>query len=172
MKIVGEDGSSVANGEYGEIIIHGPNVMPGYLDNEAATADSIRDGWLYTGDIGYVDDDGYFFIVDRTKDMIIRGGENIYPREIEEVIYQHEGVQEVAVIGLPHEIRGEEVLAVVAPVDGYELDTEQLAAFVAQRLAKYKLPAKIELRDELPKTPTGKISKGPLRDEFGSVFST
>ena len=172
MKIVGEDGSSVANGEYGEIIIHGPNVMPGYLDNEAATADSIRQGWLYTGDIGYVDDDGYFFIVDRTKDMIIRGGENIYPREIEEVIYQHEGVQEVAVIGLPHEIRGEEVLAVVAPVEGYELDIEQLATFVAQRLAKYKLPAKIELRDELPKTPTGKISKGPLRDEFGSVFST
>jgi len=172
MKIIGEDGSQVANGEYGEIVIHGPNVMPGYLYNEAATADSIRDGWLHTGDIGYVDDDGYFFIVDRTKDMIIRGGENIYPREIEEVIYEHEGVLEVAVIGLPHEVRGEEVLAVVAPVDGYELDTEQLAAFVAQRLAKYKLPARIELRDELPKTPTGKISKGPLREEFGSVFGS
>ena len=172
MQIVGEDGSPVANGDYGEIIIHGPNVMPGYLDNAAATAESIRDGWLHTGDIGYVDDDGYFFIVDRTKDMIIRGGENIYPREIEEVIYQHEGVLEVAVIGLPHEVRGEEVLAVVAPVGGYELDTEQLSAFVAQRLAKYKLPARIELRDELPKTPTGKISKGPLRDEFGSVFDT
>jgi long-chain acyl-CoA synthetase len=172
MKIVGEDGSQIANGEYGEIIIHGPNVMPGYLDNEAATADAIRNGWLHTGDIGYVDDDGYFFIVDRTKDMIIRGGENIYPREIEEVIYQHEGVQEVAVIGLPHEIRGEEVLAVVAPVADFELDTGQLSEFVAQRLAKYKLPAKIELRDELPKTPTGKISKGPLREEFGSVFDT
>jgi long-chain acyl-CoA synthetase len=172
MQIVGEDGAQVATGDYGEIIIHGPNVMPGYFDNEAATAESIRDGWLYTGDIGYVDDDGYFFIVDRTKDMIIRGGENIYPREIEEVIYQHEGVLEVAVIGLPHEIRGEEVLAVVAPVDGYELDTVQLSAFVSERLAKYKLPAKIELRDELPKTPTGKISKGPLRDEFGSVFGS
>jgi long-chain acyl-CoA synthetase len=172
MKIVGEDGAQVANGDYGEIIIHGPNVMPGYFDNAAATAESIRDGWLHTGDIGYVDDDGYFFIVDRTKDMIIRGGENIYPREIEEVIYQHEGVLEVAVIGLPHEIRGEEVLAVVAPVDGYQLDTEQLSAFVAQRLARYKLPARIELRDELPKTPTGKISKGPLRDEFGSVFDS
>jgi long-chain acyl-CoA synthetase len=172
MKIVADDGSQVASGEYGEIIIHGPNVMSGYLDNEAATADSIRDGWLHTGDIGYVDDDGYFFIVDRTKDMIIRGGENIYPREIEEVIYQHEGVQEVAVIGLPHEVRGEEVLAVVAPVEGYELDPEQLSAFIAQRLAKYKRPAKIELRAELPKTPTGKISKGPLREEFGSVFDT
>jgi len=172
MQIVGEDGAQVANGDYGEIIIRGPNVMPGYFDNESATAESIRDGWLYTGDIGYVDDDGYFFIVDRTKDMIIRGGENIYPREIEEVIYQHEGVLEVAVIGLPHEIRGEEVLAVVAPVDGYELDTAQLSAFVAERLAKYKLPARIELRDELPKTPTGKISKGPLRDEFGSVFGS
>ena len=172
MKIVGEDGSPVANNEYGEIIIHGPNVMPGYLYNEAATADSIRDGWLHTGDIGYVDDDGYYFIVDRTKDMIIRGGENIYPREIEEVIYQHEGVLEVAVIGLPHEIRGEEVLAVVAPIEGYELDAEQLSAFIAQRLAQYKRPAKIELRGELPKTPTGKISKGPLREEFGSVFGT
>jgi long-chain acyl-CoA synthetase len=170
MQIVGEDGSPVASGEYGEIIIRGPNVMPGYLDNAAATAESIRDGWLHTGDIGYVDDDGYFFIVDRTKDMIIRGGENIYPREIEEVIHQHEGVLEVAVIGLPHEVRGEEVLAVVTPIEGYELDTEQLSAFVAQRLAKYKLPAKIELRDELPKTSTGKISKGPLREEFGSVF--
>ncbi len=172
MRIIGDDGAPVASGDYGEIIIQGPNVMPGYLDNEAATADSIRDGWLHTGDIGYVDDDGYFFIVDRTKDMIIRGGENIYPREIEEVIYQHEGVLEVAVIGLPHEIRGEEVLAVVAPVGGYELDPEQLSAFVAERLARYKLPARIELRDELPKTPTGKIAKGPLRDEFGSVFDT
>jgi long-chain acyl-CoA synthetase len=170
MKIVSDDGAPVVNGEYGEIIIRGSNVMPGYLDNEAATAESIRDGWLHTGDIGYVDDDGYFFIVDRTKDMIIRGGENIYPREIEEVIYQHEGVHEVAVIGLPHAVRGEEVLAVVAPVSGYELDTEELAAFVAQRLAKYKLPARIELRDELPKTTTGKISKEPLRNEFGSVF--
>ena len=96
-------------------MIKGPNVMAGYLHNPEATAETIRDGWLHTGDVGYVDADGYFFIVDRAKDMIIRGGENIYPREIEEVLYTHAGVLECAVIGVPDEVRGEEVLAVVAP---------------------------------------------------------
>jgi long-chain acyl-CoA synthetase len=171
MRIINEDGSVAAPGEYGEIAIKGPNVMAGYLNNPEATADSIRDGWLHSGDIGYMDADGYFYIVDRTKDMIIRSGENIYPREIEEVIYEHEAVLEVAVIGVPHEVRGEEVLAVVAAKPGVELDVEELAAFAAERLAKYKLPRSFELRDELPKTPTGKISKGPLRDEFGSWAS-
>jgi acyl-CoA synthetase (AMP-forming)/AMP-acid ligase II len=171
MRILNEDGSVAALGEYGEIAIKGPNVMAGYLNNPEATADSIRDGWLHSGDIGYMDADGYFYIVDRTKDMIIRSGENIYPREIEEVIYEHEAVLEVAVIGVPHEVRGEEVLAVVAAKPGVELDVEELAAFAAERLAKYKLPRSFELRDELPKTPTGKISKGPLRDEFGSWAS-
>ena len=98
-------------GERGEIVIKGPNVMMGYLKNEESTSESLRDGWLYTGDVGVEDEDGYFFIVDRTKDMIIRGGENIYPREIEEVLYQHEGVLEAAVIGVPDDHRGEEVLA-------------------------------------------------------------
>jgi fatty-acyl-CoA synthase len=100
--------------------------------------------------------------------MIIRGGENIYPREIEEAIYEHAAVLECAVIGVPDEIRGEEVLAVVVAKEGSSIDADELAAFVAARLAKYKLPRQIVLRDELPKTPTGKISKGPLRDEFGS----
>jgi acyl-CoA synthetase (AMP-forming)/AMP-acid ligase II len=100
--------------------------------------------------------------------MIIRGGENIYPREIEEVIYEYEGILECAVIGVPDPVRGEEVLAIVAPKPGVQLDPEGLATFAAERIAKYKLPRKFEIRDELPKTPTGKISKGPLRDEFGN----
>jgi acyl-CoA synthetase (AMP-forming)/AMP-acid ligase II len=168
MRIVAPDGELLPPGEYGEIAIKGPNVMPGYLKNPEATNESIRDGWLYTGDIGYADEDGYFFIVDRSKDMIIRGGENIYPREIEEVIYEHQAVLECAVIGVPDEVRGEEVLAVVAPKPGAELDLDELAAFAAERLARYKLPRQFELRAELPKTPTGKISKGPLREEFGN----
>jgi len=167
MKIVDPDGSPVDVGEVGEIVVKGPNVMAGYLHNEEATAKTIRDGWLHTGDVGYVDSDGYFFIVDRAKDMIIRGGENIYPREIEEVLYGHGGVFECAVIGVPHEVRGEEVLAVVAPKPGAQLDGEELREYAAERLAAFKVPARFEIRPELPKTPTGKISKPPLREEFG-----
>jgi len=172
MKIAGKDGEAVAPGDYGEIVVRGPNVMIGYFKNAEATAESIRDGWLHTGDVGYVDEDGYFFIADRSKDMIIRGGENIYPREIEEVIYTFDGVLECAVIGIPHEVRGEEVLAIVVPKPGVTLDLDALAEHAAARLARYKLPKRFELRDDLPKTATGKISKGPLREQFGSWTST
>jgi long-chain acyl-CoA synthetase len=168
IRIVAPDGALLPAGEYGEIAIRGPNVMPGYLKNPEATAESIRDGWLYTGDVGYADEDGYLYIVDRSKDMIIRGGENIYPREVEEVIYEHGGVLECAVIGVPDDVRGEEVLAVVVAKPGVELDVGELAEFAGARLARYKLPRSFEMRPELPKTPTGKISKGPLRDEFGN----
>jgi long-chain acyl-CoA synthetase len=167
MKIVASDGTPAASGEYGEILLKGPNVMPGYLHNPEATAESIQDGWLHTGDIGYIDDDGYFFIVDRSKDMIIRGGENIYPREIEEVLYGHEAILEVAVIGVPHDVRGEEVLAIVSLKQGFQLDAEELRAWSAERLAAFKVPKHFEIRPELPKTATGKISKAPLREEFG-----
>ena len=168
MKIVAPDGSPVDDGELGEIVVKGPNVMAGYLRNEEATSDTIRDGWLHTGDVGYVDSEGYFFIVDRAKDMIIRGGENIYPREIEEVLYTHAGILECAVIGVPDEVRGEEVLAVVAPKPGAELDGDQLTVYAAERLAAFKVPWRFEIRAELPKTPTGKINKPPLREEFGN----
>jgi long-chain acyl-CoA synthetase len=172
MKLVGADGGEARAGDYGEIVIKGPNVMAGYLKNPEATAAAIRDGWLHTGDIGYVDEDGYFYIVDRSKDMIIRAGENIYPREIEEVLYEHAAVLECAVIGVPDQVRGEEVLAIVVTRAGTELDLDELAVFAAERLAKYKLPRRYELREELAKTPTGKISKGPLREEFGNWAGT
>ena len=167
MKIAAPDGSPVEDGELGEIVVKGPNVMAGYLHNPDATAKTIQEGWLHTGDVGYMDPDGYFFIVDRAKDMIIRGGENIYPREIEEVLYTHPGVLECAVIGVPHEVRGEEVLAVLAPKPGAELDEEELKAWAGERLAAFKVPRRFEIRAELPKTTTGKISKPPLREEFG-----
>ncbi len=167
MKVVAPRGDEVADGELGEIVVKGPNVMAGYLHNEEATAATLSDGWLHTGDVGYVDPDGYFFIVDRAKDMIIRGGENIYPREIEEVLYTHPAVLECAVIGVPDEVRGEEVLAVVAPKPGAELDGDELKAWAGERLAAFKVPRRFEIRPELPKTPTGKISKPPLREEFG-----
>jgi acyl-CoA synthetase (AMP-forming)/AMP-acid ligase II len=122
---------------------------------------------MHTGDLAVIDDEGYVNIVGRIKDMIIRGGENIYPREIEEVLYEHPAVLEAAVIGVPEPVRGEEVLAVVSPKPDAQIDVEELTAFARERLAKYKLPARIVVRDELPKTPTGKISKGPLREEFG-----
>jgi acyl-CoA synthetase (AMP-forming)/AMP-acid ligase II len=122
---------------------------------------------LDTGDIGYVDSDGYFFIVDRSKNMIIRGGENIYPREIEEMLYSHPGILECAVIGVPDEVRGEEVLAVVAPRPGAELDGDGLRRWAAERLAAFKVPSRFEIRPELPKNATGKISKPPLREQFG-----
>jgi acyl-CoA synthetase (AMP-forming)/AMP-acid ligase II len=167
MEIRREDGTRAPQGERGEIVLKGPNIMLGYLHNDQATAESIRDGWLHTGDVGVEDEDGYFFIVDRTKDMIIRGGENIYPREIEEVLYEHPGVLEVAVIGIPDTHRGEEVLAVVAPKADSRLDADEVRAFAAERLARFKVPKRVEVATELPKTPTGKISKGPLREEYG-----
>jgi long-chain acyl-CoA synthetase len=137
------------------------------LHNPDATSETIRDGWLYTGDIGYMDSDGYFFIVDRSKDMIIRGGENIYPREIEEVLYSHPDILECAVIGVPDEVRGEEVLAAVAPKPGAELDGDELRRWTAERLAAFKVPSRFEIHRELPKTATGKISKPPLREQYG-----
>ena len=124
----------------------------GLLQPPDANAETLRDGWLHTGDVGYRDDDGYFFLVDRKKDMIIRGGENIYPREIEDVLLEHAGVKEAAVIGRPDEVRGEEVHALVTPKPNARLDLDELAAYTAERIARYKLPRRFELREDLPKT--------------------
>ncbi len=143
----------------GEIAIKGHNVMKGYWRNPAATAEVMRDGWFHTGDMARVDEDGYFFIVDRKKDLIIRGGYNVYPREVEEVLYEHPAVREVAVVGVPHDELGEEVGAAVALKEGHEVSAQELQAFVKEQVAAYKYPRTIWFVDELPKGPTGKILK-------------
>ena len=159
MKVVGDDGEEVAEGEVGEIVVRGHNVMKGYWKRDDATAEAIRDGWFHTGDMAKVDEDGYFFIVDRKKDMIIRGGYNVYPREIEEVLYEHPAVREAAVVGIPHDDLGEEVGAAVALKDGAEATAEELRDFVKSNVAAYKYPRHVWFVDELPKGPTGKILK-------------
>jgi long-chain acyl-CoA synthetase len=160
MKVVDERGNEVAQGEPGEIVIRGHNVMKGYWNRPEATADAISDdGWFKTGDIATVDEDGYFFIVDRKKDMIIRGGYNVYPREIEEVIYEHPAVREAAVIGIPHDELGEEVGAAVALKDGSDCAEDEIRAHCKEQVAAYKYPRRIWFVDELPKGPTGKILK-------------
>jgi long-chain acyl-CoA synthetase len=159
MKVVDDDRNEVGLGEIGEILIKGHNVMKGYWKSPKATAESIKDGWFATGDMAKVDDDGYFYIVDRKKDLIIRGGYNVYPRDIEEVLYEHPAVCEAAVIGIPHDDLGEEVGAAVALKDGESVDEETLKAFVKEQVAAYKYPRRIWFVDELPKGPTGKILK-------------
>jgi long-chain acyl-CoA synthetase len=146
----------------GEICIKGHNVMRGYYKRPEATAEAIVDGWFFTGDIGVRDADGYYAIVDRKKDMIIRGGFNVYPREIEEVLYAHPAISEAAVIGIPHESHGEEVKAIVALKDGAAATAEEITAYCREHLAAYKYPRVIEFRDVLPKGPTGKILKKEL----------
>ena len=159
MKVVDKDGDEVAQGEPGEIVMRGPFVMKGYWDNDEATAEVMQDGWFHTGDIATVDDEGYFFIVDRKKDLIIRGGYNVYPREIEEALYEHPAVREAAVIGVAHEALGEEVAAAVALKEGEQATPEELRDFMKGRVAAYKYPRTVWLVDELPKGPTGKILK-------------
>jgi long-chain acyl-CoA synthetase len=160
MKVVDGDGNEVPQGEVGEILIRGPVVMKSYWNREDATADTLdEDGWLHSGDMATVDEDGYFFIVDRKKDMIIRGGFNVYPRELEEVLYEHPAVAEAAVVGIPHDSLGEEVGAAVSLKAGQDVSTDELRDFMKERVAAYKYPRVIWIADELPKGPTGKILK-------------
>jgi long-chain acyl-CoA synthetase len=160
MKVVDDEGNDLPVGEVGEIVIRGHNVMKGYWNRPDATSEAIdSDGWFRTGDMAKVDGDGYFFIVDRKKDLIIRGGYNVYPREIEEVLYEHPAVREAAVLAVPHDELGEEVGAAVALKDGEEVSPEDLQAYVKDQVAAYKYPRKVWLVDELPKGPTGKILK-------------
>jgi long-chain acyl-CoA synthetase len=151
-------------GETGELIVRGPQVMRGYWNMPEETAMALRDGWLYTGDIGRMDEDGYFYIVDRKKDMIISGGLNIYPREIEEVLYEHPKVLEAAVIGVPDPHWGETPKAFVVLRPGETATAEEIIEFCRQRLARYKVPKHVEFRDALPKTPVGKILRRALRE--------
>ncbi|MDH3212408.1 MAG: long-chain fatty acid--CoA ligase [Myxococcales bacterium] len=163
MAILDELDRSVPDGEPGEICIRGHNVMKGYLGRPDATKEALRGGWFHSGDIGVRDPEGSFTIVDRKKDMIIRGGFNIYPREVEEVLFSHPAILEAAVIGVPHEKHGEEVKAIVVPRPDQGLTVEAVVAFCKERLAAYKYPRIIEFAESLPKGPTGKILKRNLR---------
>ncbi len=163
MRIVDELGQPVPDGELGEIVIKGPNVMKGYYGQPEATAQAIRDGWLRSGDIGYRDQDGYYYIVDRVKDMINVAGFKVFPREVEEVLFRHPAVKEAAVVGIPDPVRGEAVTAFVVLNPGRPVAAAELQALCRQALAAYKVPERIEFIEALPKNPTGKILKKDLR---------
>jgi long-chain acyl-CoA synthetase len=159
MKVVDDHDNDLPVGEVGEIVMRGHNVMKGYHNRPEATAKAMKGGWLHTGDLARVDEDGYFFIVDRKKDMIIRGGYNVYPREIEEVLYEHPAVFEAAVIGVPDTVFGEEVAASIVLRPGANASTDEIREFVKERVAAYKYPRHIWFADELPKGATGKVLK-------------
>jgi long-chain acyl-CoA synthetase len=159
IRLVDGEDHDVPQGEVGEIIIRGPNVMKGYWQRPEATAEAVRDGWFHTGDLARVDEEGFLFIVDRKKDLIIRGGYNVYPREIEEVLYEHPAVAEAAVIGLPHPALGEEVAAAVALKPGAAVTAAELRDYVKSQVAAYKYPRHVWIVDALPKGATGKIQK-------------
>jgi len=165
VKIVGEVGELPA-GEVGEIVVRGPNVMKGYWNQPGETAHALRGGWLHTGDAGFLDERGFLYIVDRVKDMIVSGGENVYSAEVESVLYGHPAVAMCAVIGVPDETWGERVHAVVVPKEGRRPSEEELVAFVRASIAGYKVPRSVEVRDHLPMTGTGKVLKGALRAPF------
>jgi long-chain acyl-CoA synthetase len=160
-----ETGEEAKVNEIGELVVRGPQVMKGYWNQPHETENVLRDGWLYTGDVGYMDERGYFYIVDRKKDMIIASGYNIYPREVEEVLYQHPKVQEAVVVGVPDEYRGETVKAFVVLKQGEQCTGEELDQFMRSRLAAYKVPRIYEFRAELPKTAVGKILRRALLEE-------
>ena len=167
VRIVDEENNPVAAGVHGEVCIKGPNVMKGYWNREDATAEAIdSEGWFHSGDIGYLDDEDFLFLCDRVKDMVISGGENIYPAEVESILYGHPAVQEVAVIGLPDDKWGEAVAAIVALNEGAELTLEELRDFAGESLARYKLPSQLHFIDMLPRNPAGKVQKFKLKEQF------
>jgi long-chain acyl-CoA synthetase len=163
MKVVDESDAEVPQGEVGEIVIRGHNVMKGYWQKPEATDEAMRGGWFHTGDMARIDEDGYFFIVDRKKDMIIRGGYNVYPREVEEILYEHPKIREAAVLGAPHDQWGEEICAAVVLHEGQELAPEEVSTYVKERIAAYKYPRQVWFIDDLPKGPTGKILKREIQ---------
>ena len=164
MRVVDENDAELPVGEAGEIVIRGHNIMKGYYRRPEATAEAMRGGWFHSGDIGVMSEDGYFRIVDRLKDMILRGGFNVYPREVEEVLLTHPDVSLVAVVGVPHEEHGEEIKAFVVPREGSSLTAEELIAWSKEQLAAYKYPRLVEFRDSLPMNATGKILRRELRE--------
>ena len=169
IKIVDENGLEVAVGEVGELLVQGDNVTPGYFRNEEATKKALQNGWLHTGDMAKMDDEGYLYIVDRKKDLIIRGGFNVYPRDLEELLVKHDAVLEAAVIGVPSEKMGEEIVACIVKKPNVEVSASELIEYCQQNLAKYKTPRHIEFVQELPKNGVGKIMKIKLREQFATL---
>jgi acyl-CoA synthetase (AMP-forming)/AMP-acid ligase II len=166
VRIVDEADQDVAEGVVGEIVVQSESVMVGYWKKPVETGQVIVDGWLHTGDMGYYDRKGYIYIVDRKKDMIVTGGENVYPREVEEVLYRHPAVQEAAVIGVPDDVWVERVHAVVVLKEGEKAQETEIIDFCKQQLARYKAPKSVELVAALPKNPQGKILKRELREKY------
>lgn len=162
MSVVDEEDREVPDGELGEIVLRGENILKGYYKNDAANATAFRNGWFHTGDIGYRDEDGFYFIVDRKSDMIIRGGENIYPREIDEVLYQHPAVAAAAAVGVPDSLYGEEVAAVVVLKPGTNTTAQEVIDYCKARLADFKCPKTVHFVEDIPKGPTGKLLKREL----------
>jgi long-chain acyl-CoA synthetase len=172
LAIAGPDGTHLGPGETGEVLLRGPIIMPGYWNKPEATASTVIDGWLHTGDVGHVDDEGYLFITDRAKDMLIRGGENIYCVEIENRLVEHDAIADAAVIGVPHDSLGEEVKAVIEVAPGADPSDAEIQQWVAQTLAPYKVPTYIERWDgKLPRNASGKLLKNVLRGEGHVSFA-
>ena len=168
IRVVNEDGDDLPIGSIGEVLIYGPNNVQGYWNKPEETAKAFTNGWFHSGDAGFVDEDGFVYIVDRIKDMVLRGGENVYCVEVETVLFEHEAVRDCAVIGLPHDKLGEEVAAVLVAADGFGSDDDgEILAFLASRLASFKVPSKVFWHhEELPRNATGKVLKKDLRDKY------
>jgi long-chain acyl-CoA synthetase len=167
LKVVRPDGTEAPLGETGEVIMRGDNVMTGYLNNEKASAEALKDGWMHSGDAGFMDEQGFLYIADRLKDMIVTGGENVYSVDVERALYQHPAVREAAVIGIPSDRWGEAVHAVVVFKDGQSATEQDLIMHCRCLIGGYKCPRSIEFRnDPLPVTPVGKIRKNVLRDPY------
>ena len=165
VKIVDENGKEVKKGEVGEILIKGPNITPGYWNNEEATKNSFIDGWLKTGDAAQMDEEGFIYIVDRQKDMYISGGENVYPAEIENVIYQLPQIAEAAIIGIPDDKWGETGLAFIVTKENEDISKDEIINHCLKNLAKFKIPKLVEFIDALPRNATGKVLKRTLREK-------
>jgi acyl-CoA synthetase (AMP-forming)/AMP-acid ligase II len=170
VRIVDENGKEVQTGEVGEVIVRGYHIMKGYWNLPEATAEVLRDGWVYTGDLGYFDSKGYIFLVDRKRDVIISGAFNIYPKEIEDVIVTHPKVKEVAVIGVPDEKWGEAVKAVVVPNKGAQVTEQEIIDYCRDHMASFKKPKTVDVVEDLPRNPYGKILKTVLREPFWKGF--
>jgi long-chain acyl-CoA synthetase len=163
LKVVDKNDRELKQGEQGEIILRGPNIMKGYFEQPEETAMALRNGWFHSGDVGVFDEEGYLYIVDRIKDIVITGGENVYPKEVEDLLHQHKAVNECGVVGLPHKEYGEAVTAFVTLKPGMSVDERSLISFCKERMANFKVPKAIHFVDDLPKTPQGKILRRELR---------